>query len=149
MSLVVLIMGLPTSGKSTVARGLCEELFDNHKTSIWLNADNMRAAHNDWDFSEEGRNRQAARMKCYVDLYSLDKPDVIICDMVAALYSQREKLSADFIVWMNTVEVSPYEDTNKAFQKPLNANIEIKEQDDNLGKVSAKKIFEVLSKHMN
>ena len=50
-------MGLPGSGKTTLANELGPML--NAKR---LNADEVRKAANDWDFSEEGRKRQAKRM---------------------------------------------------------------------------------------
>ena len=50
-------MGLPGSGKTTLANELAPML--NAKR---LNADEVRKEANDWDFSEEGRKRQASRM---------------------------------------------------------------------------------------
>ncbi len=50
-------MGLPGSGKTTLADEIGPKL--NAKR---LNADEVRKAANDWDFSEEGRKRQAKRM---------------------------------------------------------------------------------------
>ena len=47
-------MGLPGSGKTTLANELGPML--NAKR---LNADEVRKAANDWDFSEEGRKRQS------------------------------------------------------------------------------------------
>ena len=54
---IVLIMGLPGAGKTTLAEELAPKL--NAKR---LNADEVRKEANDWDFSEEGRKRQAKRM---------------------------------------------------------------------------------------
>ena len=53
----ILIMGLPGSGKTTLASELV--LLIKAK---WINNDKVRRAANDWDFSEEGRSRQAKRM---------------------------------------------------------------------------------------
>ena len=55
---VVLIMGLPGSGKTTLAKELVPLL-----NAKWLNADKVRTEYNDWDFSAEGRVRQANRMR--------------------------------------------------------------------------------------
>ena len=54
---IILIMGLPGAGKTTLAEELAPKL--NAKR---LNADEVRKEANDWDFSEEGRKRQAKRM---------------------------------------------------------------------------------------
>ena len=43
---VVLIMGLPGSGKTTLAKELVPLL-----NAKWLNADKVRTEYNDWDFS--------------------------------------------------------------------------------------------------
>ena len=54
---IILIMGLPGSGKTTLANELAPMI--NAKR---LNADEVRKEANDWDFSEEGRKRQSKRM---------------------------------------------------------------------------------------
>ena len=59
----VLIMGLPGSGKTTLTDIL--KKFIPHATH--LNADQLREEAGDWDFSEEGRLRQARRMKDAAD----------------------------------------------------------------------------------
>ena len=47
-------MGLPGSGKTTLAKNLVP-MFN----AVWLNADEVRKEADDWDFSTEGRIRQA------------------------------------------------------------------------------------------
>ena len=59
---IILIMGLPGAGKTTLADELAPLL--NAKR---LNADEVRKAANDWDFSEEGRKRQAKRMADFAE----------------------------------------------------------------------------------
>jgi adenylylsulfate kinase len=54
----ILLFGLPGSGKSTLAEQLAKLL-----NGVWLNADEIRKEYNDWDFSMEGRIRQANRMR--------------------------------------------------------------------------------------
>ncbi len=51
-------MGLPGSGKSYLADKIATILG-----AEWLNADRVREAANDWDFSPKGRTRQAERKK--------------------------------------------------------------------------------------
>ena len=60
-------MGLPGAGKTTLADEMAPLL--NAKR---LNADEVRKAADDWDFSEEGRVRQAKRMACL--LYTSPSP---------------------------------------------------------------------------
>ena len=54
---IILVMGLPGAGKTTLANELAKLIKAKR-----LNADEIRKAANDWDFSEEGRTRQAKRM---------------------------------------------------------------------------------------
>ena len=51
-------MGLPGSGKTTLAKNLTKKL-----NAKWLNADKIRGKYNDWDFSKTGIIRQVNRMK--------------------------------------------------------------------------------------
>ena len=53
--LVTILYGLPGSGKTTLASFISEELNRLGHKSHWLNADEIRAKFNDWDFSIEGR----------------------------------------------------------------------------------------------
>ena len=54
---IILVMVLPGAGKTTLANELAKLIIAKR-----LNADEVRKAANDWDFSEEGRTRQAKRM---------------------------------------------------------------------------------------
>ena len=53
----ILIMGLPGSGKTTLALELKKHLNAEH-----FNADDVRQRFNDWDFSEAGRIRQSVQI---------------------------------------------------------------------------------------
>ena len=55
---VILLTGLPDSGKTTLAKKLVKKYGGSH-----INADEVRTAAEDWDFSYEGRLRQFHRMK--------------------------------------------------------------------------------------
>jgi adenylylsulfate kinase len=104
-------MGLPGSGKTTLA----EQLYDALPDSLWLNADLVREKFNDWDFSDEGRIRQARRMHT---LANESTRHYVIVDFVAALEDQRKIFDADLIVWMDTIQSGRFVDTNKAFVPP-------------------------------
>lgn len=112
----ILIMGLPGSGKTTFAKRLCDFIDERGKTYTWLNADLVRATFNDWDFSEEGRIRQARRMR---ELANNATTDYVVCDFVAPLMHMRIIFDAHWTVWMDTIDAGRYEDTNKMFQSPL------------------------------
>lgn len=104
----ILVMGLPGSGKTTLATVLARELGCAH-----YNADKVREQFNDWDFSAEGRLRQARRMS---DL--ADQHEMAICDFVCPLPEMRDIFDADFLIWVDRIDKGRFEDTNKVFVPP-------------------------------
>lgn len=109
-------MGLPGSGKTTLAQKLKTELETTYNKSVtWLNADIIRKEANDWDFSDEGRIRQANRI---TDLANAATTDYVIADFVAPFQESRSAFNADYTVWMDTIQTSRYEDTNAIFSRP-------------------------------
>ena len=108
----ILIMGLPGSGKTTLASELVPLL-----NAKWLNNDKVRKAANDWDFSEEGRARQAKRMAELAEKHK-QEGSYVVCDFICPTPKARELFNADFIVWVDTIEKGKYEDTNAMFVKP-------------------------------
>ena len=74
MAKIILITGLPGSGKTTLATKLAQKLRSDH-----FNADFVREKFNNWDFSEVGRLRQAESMK---NLARASKKTYAICDFV-------------------------------------------------------------------
>lgn len=117
----ILIMGLPGSGKTTLAKHLYKQIKKKN-TIQWFNADTVREIFNDWDFSEQGRINQANRMK----ILSEDSgTDYVICDFVAPTEQIRKIFDADLTIWLNTIDEGRYEDTNKVFESPTNADIVI------------------------
>ena len=127
--LKVLIMGLPGSGKTTLAADLFYLLSSNYKCH-WLNADKVREQFNDWDFSEAGRERQAKRMKDLANMHG-QYNEIIICDFVCPLQKTRDQFNPNFIIFMNTINQSRYEDTNKVFEPPKKFDIEVKSKNSN------------------
>jgi adenylylsulfate kinase len=108
----ILIFGLPGSGKSTLA-----EPFAKLVGGVWLNADAVRKEYDDWDFSPEGRMRQAQRMKFLSDGV-VKAGKIAIADFVCPTEAARAEFNPDFTVWMDTIAEGRFEDTNKMFEKP-------------------------------
>jgi adenylylsulfate kinase len=106
----ILICGLPGSGKSTLA-----EPFADLIGGIWINADKVREKYNDWDFTPEGRIRQAQRMKHLADGICM-AGEIAVADFVCPTKKAREEFDADYIVWMDTIKEGRFEDTNKMFE---------------------------------
>lgn len=125
MTISILIMGLPGSGKTTLARQVRERLFTENKTASWFNADEVRKQYDDWDFSHKGRIRQSLRMR---DLADESTNDYVICDFVAPLVEMRDNFAADWTVWVDTLDSGRFEDTNKAFVPPTQYDFRITEQ---------------------
>lgn len=122
MSQRILIMGLPGSGKTTLALELMRRLAPN---AVHLNADAIRKVNNDWDFSPEGRIRQAKRMRTLADGIVRD---YAIADFVAPLEEMRRIYNADYTIWVDTIKEGRFEDTNRAFICPDNYDIKVTTQ---------------------
>jgi adenylylsulfate kinase len=112
-------MGLPGSGKTTLAKRLVE-MFN----AVWLNADEIRRQCDDWDFSPEGRARQALRMWTYAE-ESIKQNRNVVADFVCPTEKTRKKFKADYTVWMDTIKESEYDDTNKMFETPTNYDFKV------------------------
>ena len=130
---IILIMGLPGAGKTTLANEL-DKLIESKR----LNADEIRRAANDWDFSEEGRKRQSKRMSDAA-LKLKNEGNNVIADFICPTPEARKLFPADYIVWVDTIKKGRFEDTNQMFVKPEKFDCHVTTQD---AKVWAPKIAE-------
>ena len=120
---IILVMGLPGAGKTTLANEMAPLL-----TAKRLNADEVRKAENDWDFSIEGRIRQAKRM--YKLALNLKKQgNYVVADFICPTPEARSLFPADFIIWVDTIKEGRFDDTNKMFVKPNKYNFHVTTRD--------------------
>ena len=108
----ILIFGLPGSGKTTLAKPFAELIGGVH-----LNANAVRTQYDDWDFSLEGRNRQASRMKYLADGVVM-AGKIAVADFICPTPLTRLEFNPDYTVWMDTISRGRYEDTNDLFEPP-------------------------------
>ena len=132
---IILIMGLPGAGKTTLANELATIIKSKR-----LNADEIRRAANDWDFSEEGRIRQAKRMS-EAALKIKSEGNNVIADFICPTQEARSLFPADYVVWVDTIKEGRFDDTNQMFVKPEKYNFHVTTQD---AKLWAPKIAEDL-----
>ena len=106
----ILIMGLPGSGKTTLAKEILKIL-----DADWLNADKVRKKYKDWDFSKKGIINQSKRMNI---LSRKSKKKFIIADFICPYKEGRKIFNPNYLVWVDTIKKSKYKNMNKVFQKP-------------------------------
>jgi len=137
----ILIMGLPGSGKTTLAKHLVP-MFN----AVWLNADEVRKEADDWDFTHEGRLRQANRMKTLAQ-EAVDANRVVVADFVCPTENTRKDFQADYTIWMDTIKEGKFEDTNKMFEPPTNFDFKVKHFEAEMWAFLIK--HDILDKHGN
>jgi DNA polymerase III delta prime subunit len=116
----ILIMGLPGSGKTTLATALAREL-----SCVHFNADEMRKEINkDLGFSVSDRIEQARRMGVLCDIASRYGAHVI-ADFVCPTPETRKAFGAHFVVWVDRIKESRFEDTNKLFTPPVDCDVRV------------------------
>ena len=73
----------------------------------------MRGIYNDWDFSVEGRERQAKRMCRLADMDLLS-----FSGFMCPTEKTRQQFNPHHIIWMDTIKSGRYDDTNALFEEP-------------------------------
>lgn len=122
--MIIQIIGLPGSGKTTLAESLKERI-----NAIHFNADAVRADLNlDLGFSNEDRVEQARRMGALARLVSKQGFPVIV-DFVCPTSETRKAFGfADVIIWMDRIKEGRFEDTNKIWEDPDFYDLRIDDQ---------------------
>jgi adenylylsulfate kinase len=113
-------MGLPGAGKTTLAKELSKKL-----NCIHLNADDMRnSVWTDLTFKYTDRIIMAQRMGALSDVLNKQGYSVI-ADFVCPTNITRKEFGQAFIVWVDRIKTSRFEDTNNLFEKPNDINLHI------------------------
>src|SRR5712691_5884009 len=119
----ILIMGLPGAGKTTLAAGLAPRL-----NAVHFNADEVRRNVNkDLGFSEADRVEHARRMGWLCDQV-VKTGCFAVADFICPTPQTRAAFTKDgdaFIVWMDRVKESSFEDTNRMFVPPERVDLRI------------------------
>ena len=112
--MIIQIIGLPGSGKTTLAETLKEKI-----NAIHLNADYVRSTVNsDLGFSIEDRVEHARRLGEMSRMLSGQGYDVIV-DFVCPTKQTRDSFGKpDILIWMDTIAEGRFEDTNKLWEDP-------------------------------
>lgn len=109
----ILIMGLPGSGKTTLASKLAPML-----DAVFFNADAVRANLNkDLGFSPEDRVEQARRMGWLCDRV-VESGGTAIADFICPTPETRAAFGEAFVVFLDRIKQGRYDDTNRLFVPP-------------------------------
>ena len=98
----ILIMGLPDSGKTSLAK-LLAPMFN----AVLINEDEVRKEANDFDYSEIGRSIQTNRMKRLAD-EAIQNNRNVVADFECT-DDERKDFNADYIIYMDTIKESKLE----------------------------------------
>lgn len=113
-------MGLPGSGKTTLATALVKPL-----NAVHFNADAVRENLNkDLGFSVQDRIEQARRMGFLCDTVA-KAGHFVVADFVCPTVETRTAFGDAFTIWVNRIESGRFADTNSLFQPPDNPDIVI------------------------
>ena len=97
MAKKILIMGLPKSGKTSLAK-LLAPMFN----AVLLNEDEVRKEANDFDLSEIGRSIHTNRMKRLAD-EAIQNNRNVVADFECT-DDERKDFNADYIIYMDTIK---------------------------------------------
>ena len=102
MAKKILIMGLPESGKTSLAK-LLAPMFN----AVLINEDEVRKEANDFDLSEVGRSIHTNRMKRLADK-AIQNNRNVVADFECT-DDERKDFNADYIIYMDTIKESKLE----------------------------------------
>jgi len=112
--MIILIIGLPGTGKTTLAEALVSKI-----NFIHINADAVRQdLSSDLGFTSEDRIEQARRMGAVARLLDNQGQNVVV-DFVCPTKQTRQAFGhVDKIIWVDRIDESIYQDTNSIWEYP-------------------------------
>jgi cytidyltransferase-like protein len=120
MSRKILIMGLPGSGKTTLANVLAPLL-----NAVVFNADAVRTnLSRDLGFGHQDRIEHARRM-CWMCDRVVEAGGTAIADFVCPTPSTRAAFGDAFVVWVDRIKESRFDDTNRMFIAPERIDLHV------------------------
>ncbi|WP_316976690.1 adenylyl-sulfate kinase [Shumkonia mesophila] len=116
----ILVMGLPGSGKTTLAKVLARRL-----NAIHFNADEIRHNINkDLGFSVADRIEQARRMGWLCDRV-IEAGNLAVADFICPTPETRKAFGEAFVVWVDRIRESRFEDTDRLFVPPDRCDVRV------------------------
>lgn len=120
MTRKILIMGLPGSGKTTLATALAPLL-----NAVIFNADAVRAnLSRDLGFSHDDRIEHARRMGWMCDRV-VEAGGTVIADFICPTEDTRAAFGPAFTIWVDRIREGRFEDTNQLFAAPVRFDLRV------------------------
>ena len=118
--MIIQIIGLPGSGKTTLAKALKERI-----NAVHFNADEIRKEVNkNLGFTPEDRIEHAKRMGILCDIV-VRSGQYVIADFVCPTEETRAAFGECTLIYMDTIKEGRFEDTNKLFVPPIKYSFKI------------------------
>ena len=107
----ILIMGLPGSGKTTLANELHELILSLGLRSRWLNENRLKAEYPDLTIDQ------------IQEMANDSTVDYVVGDFEARKSHERRSFYPHYTIWINTIPEEDYQFLNYGFEPPFRYNV--------------------------